>query len=61
MECDSVHSNIEIALKTHDVYNLGDYYRIVAMARQRSPYSLHKSGNEWRYCPMAKDKVDALP
>ena len=40
MECDSVHSTIERALKTQDVYNPGDYYRIVTMARQRNPYSV---------------------
>ena len=40
MECDSVHSTIERALKTQDVYNPGDYYRTVAMARQRNPYSV---------------------
>ena len=81
MECDSVHSTIERALKTQDVYNPGDYYSIVAMAMQHSEISEdlfhtgvsgfqdsmkidHMKQNsvyEWRYCPMAKDKVDALP
>ena len=40
MECDTVHSTIERALKTQDVYNPGDYYCIVAMARQRNPCSV---------------------
>ena len=81
MECDSVHSTIERALKTQDVYNPGDYYRIVGQGQaaqsilsedpfhtgvsgfqgsRKIDYTKQKLGYEWRYCPMAKDKVDAL-
>ena len=41
MECDSVHSTIESALKTQDVFSPADYYRIIPMARKRNPYKVN--------------------
>lgn len=38
MECDSVHSTIETALKNKEIYLPSDYFKITKQARSRNPY-----------------------
>lgn len=40
MECDSVHSAIESASKSRDIYLPSDYHRISQEARKRNPYEV---------------------
>src|SRR5688572_13423406 len=40
MECDSVHSAIESAVKNRNIYAPSDYYQVVGMTRRSNPYTV---------------------
>lgn len=47
MECDSVHSAIETALKNKEIYLPSDYYRVTKEARFKNPYVVKNMDSEF--------------